>query len=106
MTELLNSSYVFSLQEPYKYLDNFNSYCVTRTWEEIRKLNEYNPCDEYLEYKSFYEQDEESSIKIIKLTKIQQLTEKHNLRKTFSQDIVRKKRNGNYVKGMSFNSQK
>ena len=55
MTELLNSSYNY--QEPYKYMTNLR--CVSRS----------DDSNEYLEYKTFYEEDENSPIQIIKRVK-------------------------------------
>ena len=56
MTELLNSSYNY--QEPYKYMTNL-------------RCREMKPTstNEYLEYKTFYEEDENSTSQIIKRVK-------------------------------------
>ena len=56
MTELLNSSYNY--QEPYKYMTNL-------------RCREMEPSitNEYLEYKTFYEEDENSLTQIIKRVK-------------------------------------
>ena len=56
MTELLNSSYNY--QEPYKYMTNLR----------CREM-EPSSANEYMEYKTFYEEDENSSIQIIKRKK-------------------------------------
>jgi hypothetical protein len=56
MTELLNSSYNY--QEPYKYMTNL-------------RCREMEPSitNEYLEYKTFYEEDENSQVQVIKRIK-------------------------------------
>jgi len=56
MTELLNSSYNY--QEPYKYMTNLR----------CREI-ETSSTNEYLEYKTFYEEDENSATQIIKRVK-------------------------------------
>ena len=62
MTELLNSSYNY--QEPYKYMTNLRC----REIESI-SMSRSDESNEYLEYKTFYEEDENSSTQIIKRVK-------------------------------------
>ncbi len=62
MTELLNSSYNY--QEPYKYMTNLRC----REIESI-SMSRSDESNEYLEYKTFYEEDENSPIQIIKRVK-------------------------------------
>lgn len=121
MTKLLNSSCTFNLrglsemQEEIKdFRPESRTYNIFKLYEsEIRgqaeRLDNYNPCNEYLEYKSFYEQDDESCTKIVKLTRLQQATEKYmrdgvKIKKTTNSHRVNKKRN--VLKSLSFNTQK
>lgn len=99
MTELLTSSCTFNLQEA-------RTYNIFKLYET--SLVNYNPCNEYLEHKSFYQQDNESSIKIVKLSKLHQ---GRNLEEIKIKKIgLNKKRKlqglSENRKSLSFNSQK
>jgi hypothetical protein len=89
MTELLNSSYNY--QEPYKYMTNLR--CMSRS----------DDSNEYLEYKTFYEEDENSPIQIIKRVKTTNTVDANKKSRNLNRYRINRSKFG---KSLSFGYQK